>query len=67
MYGGAGDDYYYVNSQSDYIYDSSGWDVVASEAYSYLFTKHHGKRLNLGENGVIGYGNALNNLIFGLW
>lgn len=54
MYGGAGDDYYYVNSQSDYIYDSSGWDVVASEAYSYTLPSTI-ERLNLGENGVIGY------------
>jgi len=63
MYGGAGDDYYYVDNQSDYIYDSSGWDAVASEAYSYTLPSTV-ERLNLGENGVIGYGNSLNNLIF---
>lgn len=62
MYGGAGDDYYYVDNQSDYIYDSSGWDAVASEAYSYTLPSTV-ERLNLGENGVIGYGNSLNNLI----
>ncbi len=63
MYGGGGDDYYYVDNQSDYIYDSSGWDTVASEAYSYVLPSTI-ERLNLGENGVIGYGNSLNNLIF---
>lgn len=63
MFGGLGDDYYYVDNVGDYIWETDGWDAVASEVYSYTLPTGV-ERLNLGENGVIGYGNTLNNLIF---
>lgn len=63
MFGGYGDDYYYVDNAGDYIWETDGWDTVASETYSYTLPSGI-ERLNLGENGVIGYGNSLNNLIF---
>ena len=35
MYGGDGNDYYIIESTSDYVYDTSGNDTATSTAYSW--------------------------------
>ncbi|MBD2446146.1 calcium-binding protein [Nostoc sp. FACHB-152] len=66
MYGGSGNDRYYVNSSGDVVTESAnqGTDTVYSSIYSYTLTANV-ENLSLFGTAYSGYGNGLNNTIYG--
>jgi Ca2+-binding RTX toxin-like protein len=66
LYGGAGDDTYVLGADSDFVQDTSGWDVVESSVTRSLtsFTAIEGLRLT-GTADISGTGDGFNNVIWG--
>jgi Ca2+-binding RTX toxin-like protein len=65
LYGGAGDDYYYVDDPNDVVveYVNEGFDVVGSFSSSYTLSANV-ENLSLFSGAISGTGNELNNAIY---